>query len=275
MSRISLSIPLLVMAIGCKPPPEAPTELDDLSAYLFRNWETEEEGVLEVGMYNLQQHLSGIDLDVGFNDRSYQLTVLADSDIDDAVTTPDGADPADCLGVGVVAGSLFDPDQQTLAIIQADQTAIEPNSPGQYDRIFLDPTDPSCFPDRSCTVLRTNNDLRKENALMDIPYEMIKDFRWVELSVDGEPGSGSWGILARTWVPERGVGEGGNNTIEQSYSIDVVVPAVNGDWAAYRYMGLWSQSTGTIEGEDLVMGALKMGMSDLFEQTDEWLEENI
>jgi hypothetical protein len=275
MSRSTLTIAVLFLAIGCKPPPEAPTELDELSAYLFRNWETTEEGVLEVGMYNLQQHFSTADLDVGFNDRSYQLTALADTDYDDVVVIPDGMDPADCLGVGVVAGSLFDAEQQTQAIIQADQTPIEPNSPGHYDRIFLDPTDPSCFPDRSCTVLRTNNDLRKENALMDIPYEMIKDFRWVELSEDGQPGSGSWGILARTWVPERGVGDSGNNTIEQSYSIDVVLPGVHGDWAAYRYMGLWSQSTGSIEGEDLVMGAMKMGMSDLFDQTDEWLEENL
>jgi hypothetical protein len=276
MSRSRLFLPVFaLLALGCKPPPEAPTELDELSAYLFRNWETEEEGVLEVGMYNLRQHFSTVELDVGFNDRSYQLSVLADTDFDEVVVIPDGADPADCLGVGVVAGSAFDATQQTEAIIQADQTPIEPNSPNHYDRIFLDPTDPSCFPDRSCLVLRTNNDLRKENALMDIPYEMIKDFRWVELSEDGQPGTGEWGILARTWVPERGVGESGNNTIEQSYSIDVVLPAVHGGYETYRYMGLWSESTGAIEGEDLVMGAMKMGMSDLFDQTDEWLEENL
>jgi hypothetical protein len=274
MFRSSLAFSLLFLAVGCKPPPEAPTELDELSAYLFSNWETAEEGVLEVGMFNMQQHFAALDLDVDYQDRSYQLTNLTGDEID-GVSAPEGSDPADCLGVGLVTGSAFAPEEHAVAIIQADQTAIEPNSRDKYDRIFLDPTDPTCFPSRDCAVLRTNNDLIKKNALMEIPYEMIKDFRWVELSEDGEPGTDSWGILARTWIEEAGIGESGNNTIEQSYSIDVFLPGAHGGFGAYRYMGLWSESTGTVDDPETIMNVTIWGMDDLFDETEKWLEENL
>ena len=268
MPRASLALCLALAA--CKPPPEAPTELDELSAYLFRNWESEEEGVLEAGMGNLRTFFDGMDLDLGYNDRTYALDPLTEEDVA-GITRPEGSDPADTLPVGLVAGSAFTPTEHTEVIILADQTPVEPNSPDQYERIFLDPENPSCFPDRGCPILRTNNDIIKDNWLMTIPYEMIKDFRWVELT---EVGSGDWGILARTWMEEEGVGEEGENTINQSYSIDVFLPA-SGSWAAYRYMALWSQSTTAIEDEDLIMGATKTGINQIFEATEEWLEENL
>ncbi len=275
MSRSVLLMPLIVIAlVGCKPPPEAPTELDELSAYLFRNWETEEPGVLEVGMYNMQQHFAGLDLDTDYHDLSFQLEVLSDDDIVD-VNAPAGTDPADCLGVGLVTGSAFSPEDHAVAITQADQTPLEPNSRDKYDRIFLDPTDPACFLTRDCLVLRTNNDLIKKNSLMEIPYEMIKDFRWVELSEEGEPGTDTWGILARTWIEEAGVGESGNNTIEQSYSVDVFLPGADASWGAYRYMGLWSESTGSVDDPEIVMNVTLWGMDDLFSETEKWLEENL
>ncbi len=270
--RLSLCLLLIpALTLGCKPPPEAPTELDELGIFLFANWEAAEEGALEVGMYNLQQHFAALDLEVDYQDRSYQIDVLGSDDLV-GVTPPEGADPADCLGVGLVMGSAFTPEEQTEAIIQADQTPIEPNSRDKYDRIFLDPTDPSCFPGRDCAVLLTNNDLIKKNSLMEIPYEMRKDFRWVELAEDGQPGTDSWGILARTWIEERGVGESGNNTIEQSYSIDVFLPASGGGWSSYRYMALWSESTGTVSDPDTVMSVTLWGMDDLFRETEVWLE---
>lgn len=274
MPRALPSVLVLLLAAGCKAPPEAPTELDDLSAYLFANWEAEEEGALEVGMYNLQQFFAGMDLTVNYSDRSYQLTNLTPDELV-GVNPPEGTEPADCLGVGLVAGSAFTAEQHAQAIIQPDQTAIEPNSRDKYDRIFLDPTDPSCFPTRDCMVLRTNNDLIKDNAFMTIPYEMIKDFRWVELDIEGEPGSGEWGILARTWIEERGVGESGANTIDQSYSIDVFIPSADGDWQLYRYMALWSESHGTTEDPDTIMGVTKFGIHQLFDETEKWLEDNL
>ncbi len=265
---------LVLLALGCKPPADAPTELDELTVFLFRNWEAQEEGALEMGMFNLQAHFASMDLDVAYGDRSYQIENLATDDLV-GVSPPDGADPADCYGIGLVAGSAFTPEQNSQAIVLVDQTPVEPFAPDVYERIFLDPADPSCFPTRDCLVLRTNNVIIKKNSLMEIPYEMIKDYRWVELAEDGLPGTGVFGILGRTWLEERGVGENGNNTIEQSYSIDVFLPGAHGGWQAYRYLGLWNETTGAVEDPDAVMQLALWGMSGMFEETEAWLGENL
>jgi hypothetical protein len=265
---------LSLLVAGCKAPPDAPTELDELTSYLFRNWEAQEEGALEVGMFNLQALFADMDLDVGYGDRSYQIENLSSDDIA-GLTPPEGKDPADCYGIGLVAGSAFTPQQNSEAIILADQTPVEPFAPELYDRIFLEPSDPSCFPTRDCLVLRTNNDIIKKNSVMEIPYEMYKDYRWVELSEDGLAGTGVWGILGRTWMDERGVGVSGNNTIEQSYSVDVFLPATSGGWQAYRYLGLWNETTGSVEDPEAVMALALWGMSGMFDETEAWLEDEL
>jgi hypothetical protein len=259
---------------GCKAPPDAPTELDALTTYLFRNWEAQEAGALERGMFNLQALFAQMELDVGYGDRSYQIESLTSDDLAGA-THPEGADPAVCLGLGLVAGSAFTPEQNSQVIILADQTPVEPFAPDRYDRLFLEPSDPSCFPGRDCPLLRTNNEITKKNSMMEIPYEMIKDYRWVELAEDGLPGSGVWGILGRTWMEERGVGVSGNNTIEQSYSIDVFLPGAHGGWEAYRYLGLWNETTGAVEDPEAVMALSLFGMDGMFDETEAWLEDNL
>ena len=265
---------LACIAVGCKAPPQAPTERDERPTYRVRHWEAPHPGVLEVGMFNLQALVAAMDLDVGYGDRSYQIGNLSTDDIH-GLTPPDGADPGDCYGIGLLAGSAFTPEQNSQAMIMDDQTPVEPFAPDTYDRIFLDPTDPSCFPTRDCLVLYTDNDIVKKNSMMEIPYRMYKDYRWVELAEDGLPGSGSWGILGRTWMDERGVGVSGNNTIEQSYSVDVFLPGAHGGWGAYRYLGLWNETTGAVEDPEAVMALSLFGMDGMFDETEAWLADNL
>jgi len=252
---------------GCKAPPEAPQELDELSAFLFANFETDEEGLLEAGMYNMQDFFGGVDMTAGDADRAYSLDNLTEEDLA-GVDYPDGVDPADCLAIGLVASSLYSPAQHGKVIILEDQTVVEPYSQEKYKRIFLDPTDPSCFPGQACDLLRTNNKIIKDS--LDIEYQMIKDFRWVELAMEGE-GLGQWGVLARTWIEAPGVAEDGDS-IDQSYSIDVFLPVGSG---AYRYMALWSESQTSFDDPDTVLTLTRVGISAIFEATDEWLEENL
>ncbi len=266
MSR-SLALSALCLMGGCKAPPEAPQELDELSAFLFANFETDEEGLLEAGMYNMQDFFGGVDMTAGDADRAYSLDNLTEEDLA-GVDYPDGVDPADCLAIGLVASSLYSPAQHGKVIILEDQTVVEPYSQEKYKRIFLDPTDPSCFPGQACDLLRTNNKIIKDS--LDIEYQMIKDFRWVELAMEGE-GLGQWGVLARTWIEAPGVAEDGDS-IDQSYSIDVFLPVGSG---AYRYMALWSESQTSFDDPDTVLTLTRVGISAIFEATDEWLEENL
>ncbi len=251
---------------GCQPPEEAPTELNELSSFLFAHWEDEDDTLRAQGLQNLYAFFEDVDLSQGYNDLAYGLDPLTDEDID--VPHPD-ADPEDQLPVGLVTPSAFTPAEHAEVIVLEDQTPVEPNSPDTYDRDFHDPSDPSCFPSRDCTVIRSLNDIVKDNAIMTIPYEMDKDFRWVPIRLDDED---TWAILGRSWCEEPGYGDQGNTSIDQSYSIDVFLP---GEGGAIRYMALWSASTIPGVEEDVIQGTITFGMHQIFDATEEYLEDNL
>jgi len=262
---VGLLLLVLSSGTGCERIPEAPTELNELSAYLFRNFEHEQEETRSTGMANLQAFFADVDLTQPYQDLAYAVDDLTEEDVADVVH-PD-RDPALTLPVGLVTGSAFPPDDHATIIILEDQTPVEPNSPTTYDRAFVDPTDPSCFPDRGCLVLRAENHIWRENAVVDLWHDTHKDFRWVEL---GEEGSGEWGILARSWLEETVVGEVGNVTLHQNFSIDVFLPDGDG---AIRYMALWSETE--IEGipDETMEFTAKLGIHQMFDATEAYLED--
>ena len=45
---------MLLLALACKPPPDAPTEMNELTSYLFVHLGDEDSEYLEAGMANLQ-----------------------------------------------------------------------------------------------------------------------------------------------------------------------------------------------------------------------------
>jgi len=252
---------------ACKSPPPAPEELDELAAYLFANFESEEYAVLEAGVGNMEAFFQDVDMEAGYADRAYSLSVLTEDEVSD-VERPDRSLQM-MLPVGMVAESPHPPERHAWGITQSDQTELEPASPNHYVRSFVEPTDASGFPDREHIVQRTMNDIHKENLVMDVRYDMHKDFRWVELR---EPGSEEWAVLGRAWITEAAEGSSGAVILEQSFSIDVFMP--RGDDRAIRFMGLWSDTTIEGVGPDVIEGTIKLGVHQMFNATDEFLEEN-
>ncbi len=251
---------------ACQPPPPAPEELDELSAYLFAHFETEEVGVLEEGLGNLEAFFQDVDMEAGYNDRAYGLSVLTEEDVT-SVEHP-GRDLSLMLPVGMVAESPHPPARHAWGITQSDQTALEPASPNHYIRDFIDPTDPAGFPDQDHLVQRTMNDIRKENLVMDVGYDMHKDFRWAELR---EPGSGEWAVVGRAWITESAEGSSGNVILQQSFSIDVFLP--RGSDHTVRFMGLWSETFIEGVGDDVIEATIKLGVNQMFNATDDFLDE--
>ena len=258
---------LLLALQACKSPPPAPEELDELSAYLFANFDNEEYGVMEAGLGNLETFFQDVDMEAGYADRAYSLSALTDEDVVD-VEHPDRSLEL-MLPVGLVAESPHPPERHSWAITQADQTALEPASPNHYVRSFTEPTDPSSFPDREHVVQRTMNDIHKENLVMDVQYDMHKDFRWVELR---EPGSDEWAVVGRAWITDKAEGSSGAVILEQSFSIDVFLPRDSDH--TVRFMGLWSDTTIEGVGPDVIEGTIKLGVHQMFNATDEFIDEN-
>jgi len=244
-------------------PPDEIEEINNVNAYLFRNWATTEDDVLEPGLAQLIELLGEIDLDTEYKERCFVPDPLTEEDIVD-IEHPD-RDPADVLAVALVMASDFLPAAQAEVIILPDQRPVEPASPDMYDRTFLDPTDPSCFPGQGCDRLDTTNHILKDYLALNMEYDMPKYFRWVEI---GETGSGEWAILGRAWIEQEYETDGGAIQLNQSYSLDVFFP--HGDGAA-RYMSLWPETF--IDGieDEFIYETTAMGMDQMFTATEEYL----
>ncbi len=256
----------ILLAPGCHEIPEAPTELSELSTYLYRHFDNEDPAYLSAGMGNLRTFFLDVDMDQAWQDLSYEVDHLTDEDV--AGLDLPGRDLADTLPVALVTDSAFTPTEHADVIVLADQTPVEPAAPDLYDRFFLDPTDPSCFPDRDCTVIRALNDIHRKNLVVDLRMETNKDYRWVEL---GEAGSGEWGALSRSWLPESCIGDEGAVALYQTYTIDLFLPDGDG---SIRYMAIWPETAITGVGDETLEYTSRLGLHQIFDATEEYLEEN-
>lgn len=254
-------IALVGLSGACKAPPEAPTELNELSRYLYREQANEDPEVVAVGLRNLDALLLGVDLKGATIDRSWTLADLTEDDLAGLETRPD-RDPALAVGVGVAYESVWGVDDHARAQTEADQRPFEESAQELYDRTFpaLD-DDPSCFLDRGCTLLETFNVATRKNVLMKLTFELRKDIRWVELE------EGRWAMLSRSWYEQPWTGENGNTSVEQSYSIDVWI---DGGETTRRFQSLWSESdVGFATSDDTVVATVKIGIDGFYTYFDE------
>ena len=262
----------LLLSAGCEEawsPPDAPEELNELSTFLFGNFDSDEGGVLEAGMGNLRTFLAGVDLTGDYEERCYHPSTLSQEEID-TVTNP-GRDPAATLPVALAMSSAFPPERNAEVIVMDDQTMVEPASPDLYDREFVDPTDPSCFPDHGCDRLETHNTILKDYHLLELLYEMPKSFRWVEMDT---PGSGEWAVMGRSWIEQEWWDEDVLIGLLQSYSLDVTYPVGDG---AVRYLSLWPETyiDGLKDTDDFILSTTADGMNDMFVATETYISENL
>ncbi len=269
MPRRPIIAVLLVpsIAAGCHGLPQAPTELSELSTWLFQNFETEEPEQLAVGLGNLLDVFEAQDIDADFGDQAWELARLDEDAVAD-VDHPD-RDPAAALPVGLVARSAFPPADHARVVVLEDQTAVEPSSPDLYLRTFLEPSDPSCFPLGDCSMLRTDNDIEKSNLLMSIRYTKRKDFRWCDIHRDDGQLEA---ILSRSWFEEEAWGDAQATAILQSYSLDVML--ADGSGGGLRYLTLWTEADMYGAGDDVILDMMRDGIEDVLVATESWIEDN-
>jgi hypothetical protein len=265
---------LLSLLIACKPPPEAPAELDDLSRYLYREWGDEDERVQASGLANLEAFLAGIDegkgltKDTGIQQRSWTLPLLTEDDVADLPSRPDRSLDG-MIALGVAKFTPYAIDCHALLQVQSDQLPAE-GTATDYTRTFPGRTDGSCFPDQSCPVLETSNDVRRKNLLIAARFQLLKDFRWV--TVDDADGGTHRAFYSRSWLPDSFPGEAEGDMMWQSYSIDLWTERPTG--GTWRYQVLWSETdTGVDAGTDIELGVIKSGTDGVLSDGDKAIVE--
>jgi hypothetical protein len=255
----ALFVSLLPAAACKKEKPVAPTEMTEILTYMFVNWEDEEK--LAAASDNLKPWLD----DNATSEQTidgYQLSPLDPEDIGDSVIYPADAAFEEQLGAAGGNVSSFPLDAQTEHMVVADQVFANEKSYNQYDRTISEGNAASFK--KGSGVLRTDNEVSTQVLIYEIPYDLKKDYRWIE-------GESSRSIIARSWIEEEGCNEGGGTCLLQSFSVDVFMD--DGE-QTQRLTATWAQTKPSL-GDDFMVDSLADGLQDVFEGTDLWMEENL
>jgi len=241
---------LASLGAGCTP--HAPVEVDEVTGYLYREWDNPDSTFMQDGLASLESILAAKMLgpNGAGSDRLLQLTPILASDIT-VSPYPMDRDPARTLGTGVVRESKWPVIDHARVQADPDQLPVEPSA-AAYVRTYLEPTDPSCLIDASCRTLHTSNDVTRSNATLKVTYTLLKDFRWFDLA------DGRRALVARGWAPQSYTGDSG--AILQSFSLDVFLPRP-GD-LTWRYQVSFSENQLSIATTDDIVVAVVTGAVD-------------
>lgn len=296
----SLSLPVALASVACKPLAEAEESFDDALVTVYRTFDAEDADLapalrnLETQMYvNLRLETNSL------ADHAVEPSRLTWDDVAGLEGVPD-RDPAQTLAVATGHLSPFDIDDHAVIPLQADQRPMEPQSPDHFDRQFLEGAD--CWLDRSCLWLRTFQDLTKSYSLLgNVTYQFFKDFRWVDLHADGAGDGPRWAFIARSWNPGSYARSGEKPTdndglvLWQSYTLELWFPR-DGRGFAYsdefprpedrpeavdssgggtlRLLTLWTETKLPVATDQRTeVGTIRWGTKQNFDAHDAWLEE--
>ena len=282
MLRFAL-LPLFVSLVGCTLPPRGNPEFDDATSFAFLQFDVQSQADMAFALRALEKQLYlSVDLDAeSADDRALSPAALTDEQLE-GLERPDRP-AANLRAVTVIQDSAFAPEPHRAYIQLADQLPVEPSSEQFYNRTLADGGD--CWDAKDCEFLRTENDLTKDNILLNIRYDLFKDYRWVDLNLpdpdtvnEGEEpvndGEKRWAIAGRSWTKQQWATEDESKWVRQSYSIEVWLPRDGGGYV--RADGDENLSEGTWTHDSRGGGSLRMltlwGENDLGVDVDEAFE---
>ncbi|MCB9742910.1 MAG: hypothetical protein H6741_05365 [Alphaproteobacteria bacterium] len=261
MRALAFTLTALAL-VGCKEPIEAPSELNDLSHYLWAEWDNEDPEVLMAGVVSLEAWAAGQPADTeSWPDRFYSIDPIPAATVDAEGLVSHGRSSDEAPGVGELYVSLHAPPVHATLFGEADQTdPIEPASPEFYERTITS-GDPAAFAAGTEEVLESSNDCNRKNILFDLNYQFNKVWRWITLEDGREV------IVSRSWAPEVGQ-ENDGKQIFQAYSMELYIP--NDAGGALRWLVTWQEAELGLD-QDAIESLVGGSMNDTFESQDELL----
>ncbi len=255
MRLITLAPILAVVALGCKPPVEAPADLDALAVYMYANFGNEGTDELAAAAVNLEALLAPLDYDANTADRSWSLEPLAEADMGGISPTP-GADVS--LQVPVAVAGMFTGtmDDAVDQILDPNQVCIGADGYVYYERRFEAGDD--CWGDASCELLEMSNVARYESALADVWLNEKMISRHVLLE------DGRTAIVEQGWMEQQFTSDNGNATWDQRYGLDFYLPVSEGSSEVYRFFAFWSSADIPGVGDDIYANLAVSGIDEGF-----------
>ncbi len=232
---------LSMLLVACKKPPTAPEGLDDSMKHLFRGYYGSDEdiGAGLTGLMNWfdREGYELLDTKADLNNvGAFELSTLAKSDVQH-LERNDDTDPSTAPGVVSLAemdcrwreaeGLLVRRDQEVVFegdfdtydrdYVSSRKQYEQASSTGEYDPIseVIDPNELDAVP---ASLLRTYNETQASELGVTISFDLVLHFRHGSFVVQDEDTSA---FLVLSWIPERAESDGGANSMEQNFSIDV------------------------------------------------------
>ncbi len=249
-----------LLLLACADPIEAPAEMEELTLWLFEEWDHEDPAAMEQAVANLVTWSTEVDLDASWTERAYSVRAIAAEEVEGRIEHD--RDPADALGVGVLYLSPNRLEAHLDLQYMEDMTPVEPSSPDHYERTIVSAGE--CFHERACDVMEVVNDITRENVLYEVTYLMEKDFRWV--AVEDEERAA---MVARSFMPNSHH-DGDKISLWQGYSIDLWIPS---GAQTLRYQVSWQETELPGLTWETLSGVVASGIEDLLVAQDEYLAE--
>ncbi len=222
-------LPLLVVLVGCKPPPDAPEELNELVGYLYTNVPGEDPEPLELGAVNLESWLEDrIDETL----EGYTVDNLTPEAIN---ALGDGEQDLDELaGAAVGHMSVFSPAALVDAIVVDDPMLIYPSTYTAFEREFEG--DPACFASGECDWLEAEVHASFDYVLMQVDTHSRVQYRWIDTEMGRV-------YAERTWLRDPAEVTSTFIEVEQQYYLRMILPdgsgsrSIQATWVVARLVG--------------------------------------
>ncbi len=255
---ITVAAVLLALS-ACKPPPEAPAELDELASYIYAHHPDEDTAALQAGLESLTAWLESNWAEA---EDGYVIGALDDATVDGV----DGVDRGteDMIGLAVPTASTYTVDEATYAMVGVPCDQVYPDMFVEYEREFFG--DAECFLDRECDRLEA-----RENMESHFPLEVVSiaqsynEYVWVELDA-------GWAMVQRNWleVPPEVTGVLASYIeVDEQFYLNLFLPAETGFW---RLQATWMIFSQDGVPEDAAMNLAVNNMVDNSETLDIYLD---
>lgn len=178
---------ILLLATGCKAPPDAPQELDELVGYMFANVANEDTAPLEAGSENLALWLDARLEDTLEGFTVNELTADGIESLEDGERSIEGV-----AGAAVGHESPFTVEELGITQIFSNPTDVYPDTYEDYERDYH--TDEDCFRSGECDWLEFDTHATQKFALgLTVQTNSRVQFRWVESELGA-------GLVQRSWL---------------------------------------------------------------------------
>lgn len=206
---------LFVLLLGCKPPPDAPAELDALVGYLYEHTDDDDESFLVVGSDHLD---SWLDVRLhetleGYSVDNLSATAIAELELGNpditglagAAVGHDGPNPVEELGVAIAAAPALD-------IYTGNYTDYHREYEGDVD----------CFVAGDCAWLESVVESTASYALgIDVTSRSRVQYRWVETEAGPV-------FVQRSWMMEPADISVEWLTVDQQFFLWMIIPDEGG-----------------------------------------------